>query len=290
MGIRAKFNILLACATLLGMVLFTLASEPLVNAVAREQVLQSSRIMMESAAGARKYTTEQIIPLIKADLVKDFRPQAVAAYAAKRNFDVIHAKFSDYSYREAALNPTNLEDRAADWEADIINDFREHPGKAEIAIQRNTATGPALELARPLVSRAACLQCHSTPSVAPASMVAIYGAQNGFGWKPNEIIGAQIVSVPMTVPSLQAGRVRFLFLAPFVCFCALLFICVNVLLNLVVVGPVERIAKTAEIVSMGDMSAPEYRYDAKDQLGQLSASFNRMRRSLHEAMQMLGDD
>jgi protein-histidine pros-kinase len=31
-------------------------------------------------------------------------------------------------------------------------------------------------------------------------MIAIYGTNNGFGWKENEIVGAQIVSVPMSVP------------------------------------------------------------------------------------------
>ena len=87
---------------------FALAAEPLVNAVAREEVLQSSRIMMESAAGARKYTSEQIAPILKPEIGQHFYPQSVSAYAAKRNFDVIHEKFPDFMYREAALNPTNL--------------------------------------------------------------------------------------------------------------------------------------------------------------------------------------
>jgi nitrogen fixation/metabolism regulation signal transduction histidine kinase len=83
--------------------------------------------------------------------------------------------------------------------------------------------------------------------------------------------------------------VRFLFVAPFVCFCVLLFVVVNLLLHYVVISPVERIARTAEVVSMGDMSAPEYSYASSDQLGRLSDSFNRMRRSLQEAMRLLDD-
>jgi protein-histidine pros-kinase len=289
-GLRTKFNLLLLAVAIVGAGLFALAAEPLVDAVAREEVLQSSRIMMESAAGARKYTSEQIAPILKPMIGHQFYPQSVSAYAAKRNFDVIHAKFPDFSYREAALNPTNPQDRATDWEADIINDFRAHPGKEEDSLVRSTATGPMLELARPLVNKPACMECHSTAASAPASMIALYGNENGFGWKPGEIIGAQIVSVPMSASAMRASHIRSLFVIPFLAFVALLFVSVNILLSFVVVRPIEKIAKTAEAISLGEMNTPEYRYGGKDQIGRLAASFNRMHRSLVEAFRMLGED
>jgi protein-histidine pros-kinase len=281
---------LLLAVALIGVGLFALAAEPLVDAVAREEVLQSSRIMMESAAGARKYTSEQIAPLLRPAIAHQFFPQSVSAYAAKRNFDVIHAKFPDYSYREAALNPTNPQDRATDWEADIINDFRSHPDKEEISLVRSTATGPMLELARPLVNKPACMECHNTAATAPASMIQLYGSENGFGWKPNEIVGAQIVSVPMSASAVRAAHIRRLFVLPFVCFLALLVISVNVLLNFVVVRPIEQIAKTAEAISLGEMNTPEFHYGKSDQIGRLSAAFNRMHRSLVEAFRMISEE
>ncbi len=290
MGLRTKFNLLMLVVALVGAGLFVLAAEPLVNAVAREEVLQSSRIMMESAAGARKYTSEQIAPILKPAIGQHFYPQSVSAYAAKRNFDVIHAKYPDYMYREAALNPTNPQDRATDWEADIINDFRSHPDKEEVSLIRSTATGTMLELARPLVNKPACMECHNTAATAPASMIALYGDQNGFGWKPGEIIGAQIVSVPMAASAVRASHIRSLFLIPFIAFLALLFISVNILLSFVVVRPIERIAKTAEAISLGEINTPEYHYGGSDQIGRLSASFNRMHRSLVEAFRMLGEE
>jgi protein-histidine pros-kinase len=289
-GLRAKFNVLVLVVSVIGVGLFMLAANSLVNSVARDEVLQSSRIMMESAAGARKYTSEQIAPILKPMIAHQFYAQSVSAYAAKRNFDVIHKKFPDYMYREAALNPTNPQDRASDWEADIINDFRAHPDKDEISLVRSTATGPMLELARPLVNKAACLECHNTAATAPASMLALYGSQNGFGWKPNEIIGAQIVSVPMAASSLRAEHIRQLFVIPFVAFLVLLFVTINLLLHFVVIRPIERIAKTAEAVSMGKIDTPEYHYGGKDQIGRLAASFNRMHRSLVEAFRILGED
>jgi HAMP domain-containing protein len=289
-GLRTKFNLLLLAVALVGAGLFALAAEPLVDAVAREEVLQSSRIMMESAAGARKYTSEQIAPILKPAIAHQFYPQSVSAYAAKRNFDVIHSKFPDFMYREAALNPTNPQDRATDWEADIINDFRSHPDKEETSLVRSTATGPMLELARPLVNKPACMECHNTAATAPASMIALYGSENGFGWKPGEIIGAQIVSVPMSASAMRASHIRSLFVIPFLAFMALLFVSVNVLLSFVVVRPIEKMAKTAEAISLGKMDTPEYRYRGSDQIGRLAASFNRMHRSLVEAFRMLGEE
>ena len=147
-----------------------------------------------------------------------------------------------------------------------------------------------LELARPLVNKPACMECHNTAATAPASMIALYGDQNGFGWKPGEIIGAQIVSVPMSASAVRASHIRSLFVIPFIAFLALLFISVNILLSFVVVRPIERIAKTAEAISLGEINTPEYHYGGSDQIGRLSASFNRMHRSLVEAFRMLGEE
>ena len=287
MGLRLKFNLMLLVVALAGVLLFGLAATPVLENLATDEVLGSSRIMLESALGARKYTSEQIAPLLEPRMQKTFRPQAVSAYAAKKSFDVLRADFNDYAYREAALNPTNPDDRAADWEADIIHDFRDHPSKKETVLRRETPIGPMLNLAHPLVAKPACLVCHSTPKAAPRSMVALYGTQNGFGWHAGDIIGAQIVSVPMRVAEERAERVRLLFLGLYLAVFATLFVLLNVLLGVMVIGPIDRMARTAEAVSLGQMDVPEYTRGGSDQIARLSRAVNRMRRSLQEALRML---
>ena len=65
--------------------------------------------------------------------------------------------------------------------------------------------GAAVYLARPIkVTNVSCLTCHSTPDHAPAEMIRQYGSANGFGWKMDEVIGAQIVTVPTAVPLERA--------------------------------------------------------------------------------------
>ena len=113
MGLRTKFNLMLLSVALIGVVLFGLASTPVLDGLAKDEVLQTSRIMMARAAGARKYTSEEIAPLLKTDMATVFHPQAVSAYAAKKSFSVLRSRFDDFSYREAALNPTTLRTRQA---------------------------------------------------------------------------------------------------------------------------------------------------------------------------------
>ena len=91
MGLRTKLNLVLAIVALGGVLLFALGSTPLLEGVARDEVLQSSRIMMESAAGTRQYTSQEVAPLLSAEMGQAFHPQAVSAYAAKKNFAVLHA-------------------------------------------------------------------------------------------------------------------------------------------------------------------------------------------------------
>ena len=113
----------------------------------------------------------------------------------------LREKFPDYFYKEATLNPTNPRDRATDWESDIVNQFRAGGIQNEFVATREAPTGAALVLARPIrVNNVSCLECHSTPDKAPAEMIKLYGTANGFNWKMDDIIGAQIVSVPILVP------------------------------------------------------------------------------------------
>ncbi len=138
-------------------------------------------------------------------LDSEFHPQSVPAFAATEIFTYLRGKYPEYFYKEATLNPTNPRDRAADWEADIVNQFRSNPALPEFIGTRETPTGTALYLARPIkISNVSCLTCHSTPDKAPPEMLKLYGTANGFGWKMDEIIGAQVVSVPMSVPLSMA--------------------------------------------------------------------------------------
>jgi Protein of unknown function (DUF3365) len=127
----------------------------------------------------------------------EFAAQSIPFYAATEAFNYFRKRYPDYSYKEAALNPTNPRDRTVEWEADIVNIFNKTPSKMDLVGYRETPEGPSLYYSAPIrVDSQSCLACHSTAENAPREMTKIYGKDNGFGWKINDIIGAQIVSVP----------------------------------------------------------------------------------------------
>src|SRR5271166_1381515 len=188
MKLLTKFNlVLLLLFGASGIIIAHLAYQFLMRN-ARDQVLQQAELMMASARSTRTYTSEQIKPLLlkNPDHEIIFLPQTVPAFAATTIFNDMRKSYPDYSYREATLNPTNLIDRAEDWEADIIRYFEDHPNEKQLVNERETPTGRQLYLAKPMRASASCLECHSEPSVAPPAMIRKYGPNNGFGWKLNQ--------------------------------------------------------------------------------------------------------
>ena len=127
------------------------------------------------------YTQKEIRPLISDQMAVRFLPHSVPSWSAQTVLRQVQKDFPDYSYKEAALNPTNPSDRATPWEADIINVFKRDRELAEFVATRDAPTGQFLTFARPFrLTDAACLSCHSTPAAAPPTMVDLYGKGNGY--------------------------------------------------------------------------------------------------------------
>ena len=148
--------------------------------------------------------------------------------------------------------------------------------------------GPILSISRPIrITDKDCLTCHSTPAAAPASMIDLYGSANGFGWKLGDVIGAQIVSVPMQVALDRANEAFKVYLAGLVAVFAVTIVLLNLLLHFVIVKPIRRMSAIASEISLGNMDAPEFDERGRDEIASLAGSFNRMRRSLANAMKLL---
>lgn len=237
MGLRTKFNLvfLFASVVTLGGAGFFIHS--VLHANAREEVLQSARIMMESAIAVREYTVTEIKPLLVIQQTRKFIPQIVPAYAAAEYANRFQKKHPEYSYKEATLNPTNPANKATDWEAEIVSWFRDHKEAEELIGERETPEGKwLLYLGRPItIKNPACLNCHDTAEKAPRTLVETYGSTNGFGWKVGETIGSQIVSVPMSIPVARADKTfKTIMIAMSAVFVVLLLIS-NALLHFLVV-------------------------------------------------------
>lgn len=289
MRLLLKFNLIFVLVFIAGLAASAYVSRDLLQRNAQQEILEHARLTMEKAIAVRSYTIEQIAPLLGTQMKYSFLPQTVPAYSATEVLQKLAKVYPDYLYKEATLNPTNPRDRAVDWEADIVGRFRNQPDQKEIVGERDTPLGRSLYIARPLrITNAACLACHDTAESAPKTVVDKYGPNNGFGWKLGEVIGAQVVSVPMSVPLARAEQTLRVFMTSLIGIFVAIGVVLNLMLWALVIRPVAQLSKLADRVSLGEMTAPEFKAGGRDEIGMLTQSFTRMRRSLEQAMRMLG--
>ena len=287
MKLLFKFNLVFLCLFLLGIGACGFASWELLQRNAQEEIAENARLLMTNALAVRAYTSTQFKPLLETQMRYTFLPQTVPAYSATEVLNELRKKYPDYAYKEAMLNPTNPRDRAVEWEADIINQFR-NGATGEMYGVRSTPAGASLYFARPLkIVDAACLACHSTVDAAPRTMVDKYGPNNGFGWNLNETVGAQIVSVPSAVPLARAQRAFVAFMASLAGVLVLIGLILNVLLWRMFIRPVTQISALADRVSMGELDAPDFHVNTRDEVRTLAESLSRLRKSMVQAMKML---
>jgi HAMP domain-containing protein len=288
MKLIVKFNLVLLLVFAIGFLATGYVSNRLLRRNANQEILENARIMMEAALAVRGYTVTQIKPLLDTQLKYTFLPQSVPAYSANQYFSQLRKKYPDYSYKEATLNPTNPVNRATDWEADIVRHFRQFPEQTELIGERDTPNGRVLYIARPMqIKDAKCLYCHDTPEDAPRTLIERYGDANGFGWKLNDILTAQIVSAPMQLP-IQRARSAFTgFMASLALVFVLIVLALNAMLIFFVIRPVNQLSKIADEVSLGNMDVPEFEPSGNDEIATLSRSFSRMRKSVAQAIKML---
>jgi HAMP domain-containing protein len=288
MSLRIKFNIVMLTAFLAGLVLAAVLLNTSSQRAARQAVMSEAALMMGQVNASIHYTDAQVSPLLAGRMQQQFLPQAIPFYAAQQTFDRMASSFPDYTFRQPTQNPTNPSDRPVAWEASIIDALVAQPKLDSLVTERMTPAGRILSFAQPIrVDSKQCLQCHSTPDAAPASMIDVYGRDNGFGWKLGSTVGAEIVSVPERVALEQARRSLYPIMGSLVVVFAVMLALLNLMLHQFIIRPVRRVSALADEVSLGNMDVPEIDDSGRDEIGSLSRSFNRMRRSLAAALRLL---
>lgn len=287
MSLRLKFNLALLLVFAAGFAVTSVMSFDLLQTNARNEVLRKASLMMDTAIAIRGYTVDQVRPHLADKLDHEFLPQTVPAYAATETLNQLRDRYPGYTYRETTINPTNPRDKAWGWEWQLVQDFRAGKLVEETVGERGEGAEQILYMARPIkIAKEACLACHSQPEVAPASMVARYGSSNGFNWQLNEIVGAQLVTVPMTIPVANANQAFWTFVWSLLTLFVMLFLLLNLMLGRLILKPIADMSRLADRISLGEFDDAEFATRGKDEVALLGQSFNRMRKSLQKAMQL----
>ena len=290
MKLLVKFNLVFLIVFALGLAGSGVVARNLLRSNAKEVTIERARLLMENSTAVSMYTATEIAPLLQTQMQYTFLPQSVPAYSAAQVLATLQKDYPDYFFKSAMLNPTNPRDRAADWEADVVNQFKQTADMKEFMGERATPTGTALFIAQPIrLPTEACLRCHSTPDAAPKTLIDRYGPSNGFGWNAHDVLGARVVSVPESVPLQEADHAFIVVMSLLSAVFLLIGVVLNLMLWRLVIRPVTQLSALSDRVSRGDLDAPEFASGSRDEIGVLTESFGRMRKSLVHAMKLLDE-
>ncbi|WP_026734781.1 c-type heme family protein [Fischerella sp. PCC 9605] len=291
LNIGTKVNLLLILVFIISILVTSTALSTLLQHRAQNEVTSKALILMRTMNSVRTYTQERINPLLKSRLETEaqFIPETVPAYSAIKIFEKFRndEEYKNFIYREATLNPTNLRDKADRFEAQLVERFRQNSNNKEITGFRNLPQGEVFYIARPLaVTQPSCLECHSTVDKAPKSLLATYGTEHGFGWRLNEIVAAQIISVPSEEVFKDAAHTWSLMMGLLIAIFAIVVLLLNFLIKKAIIQRIRKMEKIAQRVSTGDMSV-DFEEKSNDEIGGLAVAFNRMKSSLEIALKLL---
>lgn len=291
MKIGIKVTIALIIVFAIGMLISGITLSNVLDNKAQNEVNSKAMALMEMNNSIRNYTNERVQPLLisKVEEQERFIPESIPAFSVRETFEYFrnNPEFDHFLYKDATLNPTNLRDKADEFETKLVNKFIENPKKKSDSGFREMSGITRYYTARPFsITNESCLQCHSTPDKAPKSLLTTYGSKNGFGWKLNEVLGIQIVYVPAERIFNHARNSFILIMGIVAMIFAAVVLVMNLLLKRTVLDRVRKISRVAEEVSTGNINASFGRQN-KDEIGDLAEAFNRMRYSLEIAMNML---
>lgn len=271
-----KFTKMLTIIFFVGIISSGLILSAAMRQKAEGEMVQQAEILIQTMNAVRAYTSGKVRPHLTEKLAEasDFIPETVPAYAAREVFEGFRTgnNYQDFLYKEATLNPTNPRDQADEFETQIVNQFRDNTEIDELKGYRTLEGKKLLYISRPLkIEQESCLECHSTPSKAPASMIATYGKENGFGWQLGEIVAAQTIYLPSNQIFAGGNRYLLLVIAIFSGVFAIVIGVINRLLRTTVITPLGQLNKLIRDISLGQWISLSTNPDESTSLSKLAA-------------------
>lgn len=288
LSLRSKFMVGMGVVFLVGVVVSGVILWRLLERRAEMEVTNRGIVLIETMNAVRRYTSEQVNPLLQDDLQREseFISQSVPAFSARAVFSNFRSSehYADYVYKEATLNPTNPLNRADLFETELVNQFRADTSLTEVSGFRTLDGELMFYNARPLaVSSGTCLACHGSAENAPASLINTYGTESGFGWQLGEIVTAQMIYVPASEVFETARQEFVIVMGVVIVVFAAIMLYVARMVRTNVGRPIGLMAALATKISADEVRESDIDNEALckimergDELGQMAKTFNKM--------------
>ncbi len=300
-NLSKKLTTLMLTIFLGGIIVSSLVYYNILLGNAKNELNTQSNVLISTMDSVRKYNLDHVKPLLEKQSEEKFLLESIPSYAVRGVFDILTNSYKDiygkYHYKDAMINPTNPKDKATDEEIKIIDKLSQQD---KLAGQNQNIDQGFLVIngenkfysARPLkITQSSCLICHSSLKNSPKSLQIFYeqnkyGANQGFGWELNKIIGTKIIYVPADEIYKITNKNFLIILGIFTAIFAMTIFLATLWLKQYVVQPLNRITQVAEAVSLGDMDV-EFKKHSNDEIGRLADAFTRMKTSLEITLKRL---
>ncbi len=285
--LSTRFTLILSGVFLVGILVGGTTYWRALQGKAQEQIAAQGTLLLNTMSAVRGYTSTHVKPLLAESLAQSehFIPETVPAFSARTVFENFRtqAGFESYLYKEATLSPTNPLDQADDFESALLQKMITDSSGEESGY-RGSGDARLFYIARPLkVGAESCLECHTTPENAPASLLATYGDKGGFGWELGQTIAVQIIYVPPQKVFDAAWQTFLLVMSVFIIIFALTILLINALLRHYVIQPVKVLGGLAQKISADENFSSDLEGSALhsvtarvDELGNLAQVFKKM--------------
>ncbi|MEO0565258.1 MAG: DUF3365 domain-containing protein, partial [Chloroflexota bacterium] len=272
----------------IGMLTVTVVEWVFVSQYVRQQVRSDALILLDSMNAVRQYTSDHVRPLLADDLETNvaFIPETVPSYSAHSVFRFFQEREENFnfSYREAAPNPTNPRDLSDAFELGLFNEFVQNDDLTELVGFQEREGNSFYYVARPMrVGSESCLECHSTPDVAPASLIATYGSENGFNWELGEVIATQVIYVPTEDVQADLQSLLLTNLYIFTPVLGIIILLINWIIRSRVVRPVLSLGEVSRSIGEGNQEIETLSLDPlgpyiqrQDEVGDTLRAFEQM--------------
>jgi methyl-accepting chemotaxis protein len=302
LNLASQFTLILSIIFIIGIFIGGFLLSKALENKAQAEMTYRGQLAMELVNAVKSYTSNDIAPLLSSvtNLESKFIPETVPSLSGRKVFERFKQdwQYRDLIYKDATLNPTNPDDKADLFEANLVEKFEQDRNLKTVSGFRNLRGEQLFYSAQPLiVNNPSCLQCHDTPERAPKSHIKLYGAKNGFGWKLNQIIGTQIIYVPASEVFENARKALLIFISIFIIIFALVVVLINYLLKWRVIQPLKPMAQLASYISQDTVSADAVRIlensalakiaKRTDEFGSLGRVFQKMVHEIHAREQQL---
>lgn len=186
------------------------------------------------------------------------------ALVTRQLSELAQKRGEDFSFRITSLNPINPGNSPTPWEAESLRSFEQ--GVAETNLIEQTQDGDVYRYMAPLIVTETCLQCHASQ-----------------GYKLGDIRGGISVTVPMAQAQAAIDQNRQQLLLTGFGITMVVLLIVYVVVNKLVVVPLQAIETAAREISRGQLVG-RVPVTSNDELGRLGASFNQMTERLQGAL------